>query len=96
MVTPKKIIIKDLELADEEIARLRKENKELKAENKELKAYKSLYILLKERRDRQIEIQNRLLKEKLKEIKKAYIEFEEVETEYNNKLAVLDKLIMNR
>jgi hypothetical protein len=30
MVTPKKIIIKDLELADEEIARLRKENKELK------------------------------------------------------------------
>lgn len=96
MVTPKKIIIKDLELADEEIARLRKENKELKAENKELKAYKSLYILLKERRDRQKGIQNRLLKEKLWEIKKAYIEFEEVETEYNNKLAVLDKLIMNR
>ena len=32
MVTPKKIIIKDLELADEEIARLRKENKELKAQ----------------------------------------------------------------
>ena len=30
MVTPKKIIMKDLELADEEIARLRKENKELK------------------------------------------------------------------
>jgi chromosome segregation ATPase len=30
MATPKKIIIKDLELADEEIARLRKENKELK------------------------------------------------------------------
>ena len=32
MVTPKKIIMKDLELADEEIARLRKENKELKAQ----------------------------------------------------------------
>jgi chromosome segregation ATPase len=30
MATPKKIIMKDLELADEEIARLRKENKELK------------------------------------------------------------------
>ena len=30
MVTPKKIIIKDLELADEEIARLRKENNGLK------------------------------------------------------------------
>ena len=30
MVTPKKIIMKDLELADEEIARLRKENKEQK------------------------------------------------------------------
>ena len=30
MVTPKKIIMKDLELADEEITRLRKENKELK------------------------------------------------------------------
>lgn len=37
MVTPKKIIIKDLELADKEIARLRKENKELRAENKELR-----------------------------------------------------------
>lgn len=61
MVTPKKIIIKDLELADEEIVRLRKENKELKA-------YKSLYILLKERRDRQIEIEKklRLKKNKLK------------------------------
>lgn len=40
MTTPKKIIIKDLELADEEIARLRKENKELK---KELKKYKHYY-----------------------------------------------------
>ena len=30
MVTPKKIIMKDLELADEEIARLRKENNGLK------------------------------------------------------------------
>lgn len=30
MATPKKIIIKDLELADKEIVRLRKENKELK------------------------------------------------------------------
>lgn len=30
MTTPKKIIMQDLELADEEIARLRKENKELK------------------------------------------------------------------
>ena len=78
------------------MAEQRAKIKELEKENKELKAYKSLYILLKERRDRQIEIQNRLLKEKLEEIKKAYIEFEEVETEYNNKLAVLDKLIMNR
>lgn len=30
MVTPKKILIQDLELADEEIRRLRKENKNLK------------------------------------------------------------------
>jgi len=37
MTTPKKIIIKDLELADEEIARLRKENKELKEEVKKRK-----------------------------------------------------------
>ena len=35
MVTPKKIIIQDLELADKEIARLRKENKDL---NKYIKA----------------------------------------------------------
>ena len=35
MATPKKIIIQDLELADKEIARLRKENKDL---NKYIKA----------------------------------------------------------
>jgi hypothetical protein len=33
---------------------------------------------------------------KLKEIEKAYIEFEKAETEYNKKLWVLDKLIMIR
>lgn len=37
MATPKKIIMKDLELADKEIARLMRENKELEKENKELK-----------------------------------------------------------
>lgn len=36
MVTPKKIIMKDLELADKEIARLRKENKELEQAINEL------------------------------------------------------------
>lgn len=37
MATPKKIIMKDLELADKEIARLMRENKGLEKENKELK-----------------------------------------------------------
>lgn len=41
------------------MAEQRAKIKELEKENKELKAYKSLYILLKERRDRQIEIQKR-------------------------------------
>ena len=36
MTTPKKIIMKDLELADEEVARLRKENKELKEKLEEV------------------------------------------------------------
>ena len=42
MVTPKKIIIKDIELADEEIARLRKENKELKALKAQIAEYDDL------------------------------------------------------
>ena len=42
MVTPKKIIMKDLELADEEIARLRKENKELKALKAQIAEYDDL------------------------------------------------------
>ena len=42
MVTPKKIIIKDLELADEEITRLRKENKELKALKAQIAEYDDL------------------------------------------------------
>lgn len=92
MVTPKKIIMKDLELADEEIARLRKENKELKKDKGLLLS--DYEWLLEDKRE--LEKENKELKEKLEMIKKAYIEFEEVETEYNNKLAVLDKLIMNR
>ena len=43
-----------------------------------------------------VEKENKEFKEKIEGIKKAYIEFEKVETEYNKKLGVLDKLIMNR
>jgi len=42
------------------MAEQRAKIKKLEKENKELKAYKSLYVLLKERRDRQIEIEKRL------------------------------------
>lgn len=58
MVTPKKIIIQDLELADKEIARLRKENKLLKARNEELN--ENCYGLAKE---------NKELKKKLEKLR---------------------------
>lgn len=72
MVTPKKIIIKDLELADEEIARLRKENKELKEElNFYYKAAKQFRkdkdVLMKE--NEELEKENKELKEKLEKFK---------------------------
>ena len=72
MVTPKKIIIKDLELADEEIARLRKENKEQKEElNFYYKAAKQFRkdkdILMKE--NEELEKENKELKEKLDKLR---------------------------
>ena len=68
MVTPKKIIVKDLELADEEIARLRKENKKLKEElNFYYKAAKQFRkdkdVLMKE--NEELEKENKELKKKL-------------------------------
>ena len=68
MVTPKKIIMKDLELADKEIARLRKENKELERENKSLLyEIKCWYENRKERDKRMLELEkeNEELKKKL-------------------------------
>ena len=65
MVTPKNIIIQDLELADKEIARLREENRKLKLhiEAKD-KAYVSLlkdYEELKEKnKEYKAEIEQRL------------------------------------
>ena len=47
----------------EYVEELEKEYKKLKEENKELKAYKSWYILLKERINGRIETQNELEKE---------------------------------
>lgn len=66
MVTPKKIIMKDLELADKEIARLRKENKEL--ENK-------LMLTENDRDEREVKArdmmkENKELKNKLEEADK--------------------------
>ena len=46
------------------MAEQRAKIKKLEKENKELKAYKSLYTLLKERFDRQTEVENRLILEK--------------------------------
>ena len=66
MTTPKKIIIKDLELADEEIVRLRKENKEQKEElNFYYKAAKQFRkdkdVLMKE--NEELEKENKGLKD---------------------------------
>lgn len=59
MVTPKKIIMKDLELADKEIARLRKENKELE---------KKLMLTENDRDEREVKARD-MIKEN-KELKK--------------------------
>lgn len=58
MTTPKKIIIQNLELADKEIARLRKENKELKNELMEDMKY-----------EEKLEKENKELKEKLEKLR---------------------------
>lgn len=65
MATPKKIIIKDLELADEEIARLRKENKNLKLIIEDSEKQMKLYM---EDRDNLRE-ENKELKEKLDKLR---------------------------
>ena len=44
MVTPKKIIIQDLELADKEIKRLREENRKLKEDNRFLTKISKEYM----------------------------------------------------
>lgn len=77
MATPKKIIIKDLELADEEIARLRKENKELRGHKENLiRADKKKTEYIEELKKENIE-----LKEKLEEVAKELIQHHE---EYKN------------
>lgn len=66
MATPKKIIAQDLELADEEIARLRKENKRQKDDNK-------LLIETNERlkeRNRELFDENKELKNKCEHLTK--------------------------
>lgn len=65
MATPKKIIIKDLELADKEIARLRKENKNLKLIIEDSEKQMKLYM---EDRDNLRE-ENKELKEKLDKLR---------------------------
>lgn len=73
MVTPKKILIKDIELADEENARLRKENKELKAKLEEVaKELIQHHEEYKNMADMVVELQNdnKLLKAELFEIKR--------------------------
>jgi regulator of replication initiation timing len=72
MVTPKKIIIKDLELADEEIARLRKEHKKLKEDlNFYYKSAKQFRedkdVLMKE--NEELEEENKELKDKLDKLR---------------------------
>ena len=72
MTTPKKIIIQDLELADEEIARLRKENKELKQKleefAKELIQHHEEYVNIIEMVF-ELEKENKELKEKLEKLR---------------------------
>lgn len=58
MVTPKKIIIQDLELANEEIVRLRKENQKLKKyyDRDKEELMESCYALAKENKELKIEL----------------------------------------
>lgn len=69
----------------EYVEELEKKYKKLKEENKELKAYKSWYILLKERIDGRTETQNKLakenkeLKKKKRDIKQKLIKLEEAQ-----------------
>lgn len=65
MVTPKKIIIQDLELADKEIARLRKENKNLKLIIEDSEKQMKLYM---EDRDN-LRKENKELKDKLDKLR---------------------------
>ncbi len=65
MTTPKKIIIQDLELADKEIARLRKENKNLKLIIEDSEKQMKLYM---EDRDNLRE-EKKELKEKLDKLR---------------------------
>lgn len=68
MVTPKKIIIKDLELADKEIARLRKENEELREHKENLiraDKKKTEYIDKLEKENKELKAKNRALELRL-------------------------------
>jgi len=68
MATPKKIIIKDLELADEEIARLRKENEELREHKENLiraDKKKTEYIDKLEKENKRLKARNRALESRL-------------------------------
>lgn len=86
MSTPKKIVIQDLELADEEIARLRKENKKLKKyyDRDKEELMESCYALKKE---------NDKLQDKLEEVTKDLIEYHE---EYKNMADMVVKLLKEK
>ena len=84
---------------------LREENKKLKEDNRFLTKISKEYMekenivqvtefteLYKD----ELEEENRNLKEKLEQIKEAYIRFEDSEKEHNKWLWELDQLIMNR
>lgn len=72
MATPKKILIQDLEIADEEIARLRKENKNL---NSNVEWLKSMISIIREENN-SLKIENKWLEIKYKGMLKLYSDSE--------------------
>lgn len=86
---------KDILKAKDKIYRENNKDK-IRDRNKVWQEKKKAELKAKDRLIEQLIEESRELKEKLEQIKEAYIRFEDSEKEYNKWLWELDKLIMNR